>query len=69
MGGDIGATNIVLLVVFVVLSAFFSGSEAALLSVQRVRIQHLVSTKTPGAAKVARMVERPDKLLPLPYLG
>ena len=69
MGGDIGATNIVLLVVFVVLSAFFSGSEAALLSVQRVRIQHLVSTKTPGAAKVARMVERPDKLLPPILLG
>ena len=69
MGGDIGTINIMLLVVFVVLSAFFSGSEAALLSVQRVRIQHLVSTKTPGAAKVARMVERPDKLLPPILLG
>ncbi|MEE8517662.1 MAG: hemolysin family protein [Dehalococcoidia bacterium] len=69
MLGEVGVASISLLVVFIVLSAFFSGSEAALLSVQRVRIQHLVSTKTAGAARVARMVERPDKLLPPILLG
>lgn len=69
MFGEVGAASVSLLVVFVLLSAFFSGSEAALLSVQRVRIQHLISTKRGGAARVAQMVERPDKLLPPILLG
>ena len=69
MVGEIGVTTLVLLGGLLLLSGFFSGSEAALLSVQRVRIQHLVSTKTAGAARVAQMVERPDKLLPPILLG
>ncbi|MCH8848564.1 MAG: HlyC/CorC family transporter [Chloroflexi bacterium] len=69
MVGEIGVMTLVLLGGLLLLSAFFSGSEAALLSVQRVRIQHLVSTKTAGAERVARMVERPDKLLPPILLG
>ena len=69
MFGEVGAASILLLVVFIFLSAFFSGSEAALLSVQRVRIQHLVSIRTSGAARVARMTERPEKLLPPILLG
>lgn len=69
MVGEIGVTTLVLLGGLLLLSGFFSGSEAALLSVQRVRIQHLVSIKTAGAARVARMVERPDKLLPPILLG
>lgn len=69
MVGEVGFTTLVLLGGLLLLSGFFSGSEAALLSVQRVRIQHLVSTKTAGAARVARMVERPDKLLPPILLG
>ena len=69
MFGEVGAASILLLVAFIFLSAFFSGSEAALLSVQRVRIQHLVSIRTPGAARVARMTERPEKLLPPILLG
>ena len=69
MFGEVGAASILLLVAFIFLSAFFSGSEAALLSVQRVRIQHLVSIRTSGAARVARMTERPEKLLPPILLG
>ena len=69
MLGDVSAASALLLAAFLVLSAFFSGSEAALLSVQRVRLRHLVSTRTAGAARVARMVERPEKLLPPILLG
>ena len=65
----IGLGSIILLTVLVVLSAFFSGSEVALLSVQKVRIQHLASTGMPGAARVARMVESPERLLPPILLG
>lgn len=69
MFGDANAGTLVLLALFVVLSAFFSGSEAAMLSVQRVRLRHLVNLRTPGAARVARMVEHPDRLLPPILLG
>ena len=69
MPDDIEVVSLILLGVFLLFSAFFSGSEAALLSVQRVRIQHMASTGVKGAPRVARMVERPDRLLPPILLG
>lgn len=69
MLGDVNVASVFLLATFLLLSAFFSGSEAALLSVQRVRIRHLVDTKVAGAARVARMVEHPERLLPPILLG
>jgi putative hemolysin len=69
MIGEVGTASVVLLVTFMLLSAFFSGAEAALLSVQRIRIQHLARSGVPGAARVAKLVERPDRLLPPILLG
>ena len=66
---EVGTSGLILFVVLLLLSAFFSGSEAALLSVQRIRIQHLVRTSSVGAARVARMIEHPDKLLPPILVG
>ena len=60
---------LVLLFVCLLLSAFFSGSETAFISLQRVRLEHLVSTKVKGAGRVARMVEQPEKLLSTILLG
>jgi len=69
MIGEVGMASVVLFVVFTLLSAFFSGSEAALLSVQRIRIQQLARSGTPGAARVVKLVSRPDRLLPPILLG
>ena len=69
MWSDVSAASLMLLAVFLFFSAFFSGSEAALLSVQRLRLRHLVSTKTAGAARVERMIEHPERLLPPILLG
>ncbi|MCY4583204.1 MAG: hemolysin family protein [Chloroflexi bacterium] len=69
MWSDVSAASMMLLAVFLFLSAFFSGSEAALLSVQRLRLRHLVSTGTAGAARVERMIEHPESLLPPILLG
>ena len=69
MWSDISTASLLLLAVFLFLSAFFSGSEAALLSVQRMRLRHMVSTKTAGAARVERMIEQPERLLPPILLG
>jgi len=60
---------LVLLFVCLILSAFFSSSETAFISLQRIRIEHLVSTKVKGAERVARMIQRPEKLLSTVLLG
>jgi len=52
-----------LFIVCLLLSAFFSSSETAFTALQRVRVEHLVSTKVPGAERVARMMQHPEKLL------
>ncbi len=60
---------LVLAAICLVLSAFFSGTEAALLSIQRVRLHNLLERGVPGARFVAKMVERPDRFLPTILLG
>ena len=62
-------TLLVLVFIFLLLSAFFSSSEAAFLSLQRTRLAHLVSTDTAGAERVARMLDQPEKLLSTILLG
>ena len=67
--GDVGVISLIVLGLSLVLSGFFSGSEAALLSVRRARIRHLASTGSVGASRIARMVEHPEKFLPPILLG
>ena len=66
-----GPVPLYLLLAFIclVLSAFFSGTEATLLSVQRVRLHGMLQRRVPGARLVARIVERPDRFLPTILLG
>jgi putative hemolysin len=60
---------IILLIVCVVLTAFFCSSETAFLSLQKVRLEHMVSTGVKGAKRVSRMIEHPGKLLAVVLLG
>ena len=66
-GGE--SVSLILVLIFVVFSAFFSSSEAAFLSLQKTRIAHLVSIGAPGAKRVARMIEQPERLLSTILLG
>ena len=61
--------NLFLIGVCVLLSAFFSSSEAAFLALERVRLAHLVNTNKPGAHRVASMVEQPERILSTILLG
>lgn len=54
---------LILFVVCLLLSAFFSSSETAFISLQRIRVEHLVNTKVKGARRVAELLKRPEKLL------
>jgi putative hemolysin len=60
---------ITLLVICLVLSAFFSGSETAFISLQRFRLEYLVSTNVKGAKRVAGLIERPERFLSVVLLG
>ena len=68
MGGQ-EITFLVLIIVFIGLTGFFCSSETAFLSLQRVRVEHLVSTGVRGARLVAGMIEKPEKLLSVVLLG
>lgn len=63
------ALYLVFLFVCLLLSAFFSSSETAFISLQRFRVEHLVNTQVKGAGRVARMIERPARLLSTILLG
>ena len=55
--------RLALLCLCLVLSGFFSGSETALIALSRARLTHLVSIGQPGASRVARLIQRPEKFL------
>ena len=46
-----------------IFSAFFSGSETALMSMDTMRIKYLAEKNRPGARKLAEILARPDKVL------
>ncbi len=58
-----------ILAFLLVLSAFFSGSETALMTLNRYRLQHLVKKKHKGAIKAHELLKHPDRLTGLILLG
>jgi len=58
-----------ILVAMLLLSAFFSGSETALMALNRYRLRHLVKLKHKGAIKAQHLLKRPDRLLGMILLG
>ena len=57
------------LLVLIALSAFFSGSETALLTMNRYRLKHLANHGHQGARIARRLLDRPDRLIGLILLG
>jgi Mg2+/Co2+ transporter CorB len=52
-----------------VLSAFFAGSETALMSLNRYRLRHLARAGHKGAELAEQLLKRPDRLIGLMRLG
>ena len=64
----IGSLGII--VVCILLSAFFSSAESAFLTIQKTsRLTHLINIGDPRALKVAKMLEDPGNLLSVILLG
>ncbi|RLB71885.1 MAG: transporter [Deltaproteobacteria bacterium] len=55
--------RLVVLFVLLGLSGFFSGSETALLSLDKLRVRFLQQKQRPGADKLAALLDNPDRLL------
>ena len=56
-------TQIIILVVLLFLSAFFSGIETALVSLNKIKITSLVKQKKKGAETLERIKSNPNKLI------
>lgn len=55
--------QIIVLIFLLLLSAFFSASETALMSLSKIRIRHMVEDGVKGAKLVEKLTEDPNKLL------
>ena len=58
-----------ILVLLILASGFFSGSETALMSLNRYRLRHQASNGHKAAIRTARLLEQPDRLISLILLG
>lgn len=63
------AIYVAVFIVCIFVSGFFSGSEIAFMSLQRIKLEHMLNTKVAGASRVARLLKQPAKLLSVILLG
>jgi len=70
LGVDIPPAALIgLLVVLLILSAFFSGSETALMSLNRYKLRHKARAGHRGAMLADKLLQRPERLIGLILLG
>ena len=62
-------TLLVFLFVLIMISAYFSGSETAMMTLNRYRLRHLATNGHKGAKRATKMLERPDRLIGLILIG
>jgi Mg2+/Co2+ transporter CorB len=58
-----------LIAVMIVLSAYFSSSETAMMALNRYRLKHLVKAGQGGAKRADALLKRPDRLLGIILFG
>ena len=63
------STLLLIILVLTVLSAYFAGSETAMMALNRYRLRHLSNEGHRGARKANRLLQRPDRLLGVILVG
>ncbi|MBM4452130.1 MAG: HlyC/CorC family transporter [Chloroflexi bacterium] len=66
---NINSLQIILFIVCLVLSAFFSSAETAFVALPKLRLKHLVSIKRRGAARLEKITAEPSRFLSAVLLG
>ena len=61
--------QLILLVVLIIVSGFFSASETSLMSLSKIRLRHMVESKVKNASTIERMLNTPNKMLGAILLG
>ena len=59
----------IILAVLILLSAFFSGTETALMRVNKYRVRHLAKKGNKSAQLAEKLLKKPDKLIAFILLG
>lgn len=59
----------IILGILICISAYFSGSETGMMSLNRYRLRHLEKQKHKGATRVSKLLAKPDKLIGLILIG
>lgn len=62
-------TLLLSLLVLILISAYFSGSETAMMSLNRYRLRHLASSGHKAAKRSLKLLDRPDRLIGLILIG
>jgi putative hemolysin len=66
---DIRILYIVLFFICLIAAAFFCSAETAFISIQKVRLQHLVRQNHPRAKIIAKIISQPEKFLATVLFG
>ncbi len=67
---ELSTTTLVgLLLLLILLSGFFSGSETGMMAINRYRLRHLARSGHRGAQSVLQLLEHPERLIGLILLG
>ncbi|WP_235826830.1 HlyC/CorC family transporter [Facilibium subflavum] len=61
--------TITALVILILCSAFFSGSETAMMALNRYKLRHLAKRKHKAARRSLKLIRRPDRLLGMILVG
>lgn len=61
--------QIIVLLILIAMSSFFSMSETALMSISKIRLRHMVEEEVPNAKLVDKLLEDPNKLLGAILIG
>lgn len=61
--------QVVILLLLVLVSAFFSSSETSIMALNRYRLRHLAKKHHKGALRISELLQRPDRLLGVILIG
>lgn len=62
-------TLIITLLIMVVISAYFSGSETGMMTLNRYRLRHRAKQGNRQAKRVEKLLRKPDRLISLVLIG
>lgn len=62
-------TLIIILVCMIIASAYFSGTETSMMTINRYRLRHAAKQGNRSAKRVEKLLQRPDRLISLVLIG